>query len=265
MSGKRLTQHTEMDDSDRHFPAAVSPERWREAQQWELAFWNRQNLPSPFWKRLIRPLLVVRGLRAQVSKTTYDDRNEWWRKQFDNYSFLPPSSDNVCELGCGPYTNMRLILEGMQAKHVHCSDPLARSYMSYPNAWLGAAARAARVCVDYHPAEECPYASDYFDLVVMINVLDHVRDARRCLEHAIRITRTGGLLLFGQDLTLATDEQPGNPGHPFILNHQQLEPVLLSRFKPVLKRIVPRAEVSEPEMHYGALVFAGRKLSADHL
>ena len=78
----------------------------------------------------------------------------------------------------------------------------------------------------------------------------------RALEQAIRITRTGGLL---------TDEQPANPGHPFVLNHQQLEPVLLSRFKPVLKRIVPRAEVSEPEMHYGALVFAGRKLSADHL
>jgi hypothetical protein len=116
MSRKRLTQHTEMDDSDRHFPAAVSPERWREAQQWELAFWNRKNLPSPFWKRLIRPLLVVLGLRA-----------------------------------------------------------------------------------------------------------------------------------------------------PFILNHQQLEPVLLSRFKPVLKRIVPSVELSEPEMHYGALVFAGRQLSADHL
>jgi ubiquinone/menaquinone biosynthesis C-methylase UbiE len=137
--------------------------------------------------------------------------------------------------------------------------------MNYRNAWLAVAARAARVCVDYHPAEECPYASDYFDVVVMINVLDHVQDARRCLEQAIRITRTDGLLLFGQDLTLATDEQPANPGHPFVLNHQQLEPLLLSRFKPVLKRIVPRVELSEPEMHYGALVFAGRKLGTDHL
>ena len=42
-------------------------------------------------------VLVVLGLRAPVSKSkTYDDRNEWWCKQFNNYSFLPASSAATC-------------------------------------------------------------------------------------------------------------------------------------------------------------------------
>ena len=172
---------------------------------------------------------------------------------------LPKRIDNACELGCGPYTNMRLIAQRVEINHVHCSDPLAAEYVTYPNAWLADACRAGKVSVDFHPAEECPYRSDFFDLVVMINVLDHVRDADLCLREAMRITAPGGYFVFGQDLTAADDRHPSNPGHPVLVTHEQLLPVVERTTDRVLCRIVPREEMHEPAMHYGALIYVGRK------
>jgi hypothetical protein len=56
------------------------------------------------------------------------------------------------------------------ALYIHLSAPLAPHYVHFPHAWLAEAYRSGRVIVDFHPAEECPYRSDFFDLVVMIFV-----------------------------------------------------------------------------------------------
>jgi SAM-dependent methyltransferase len=243
----------------RSFPPAVSEERWSEAQQWERAFWNRQNVPPPWWKRLLRPLLVLVGLRPPKEEIAYDDRNVWWKQQFDGYAMLPWRIDALCELGCGPYTNTRLIIEGREVGSIVCSDPLAATYVTYENAWLARAYREKRITIDTNPCEVCPLPSDAFDVVVMINVLDHVRDPKRCLEQAMRITKPGGLFVFGQDLTSEEDEQPGNPGHPFTVHHEQVLPVLGSAFDQVFLKMVPREELDEPAMHYGAMCYVGRK------
>lgn len=237
----------------------VDRERWRAAQEWELAFWRRQNIPPPLWKRLLRPLLVLVGLRPRRGPQTFDDRNHWWKSAFDGYGDLPESFENVCELGCGPYTNMRLILAGRRAQHVHLSDPLAREYLNFPRAWLANAYREHQVAVDFHAAEECPFRDDYFDLTVMINVLDHVRDPLGCLEQAIRITKPSGYFLLGQDLTGPEDRKPSNPGHPILLTHEQLDLVLKGRFQVVRRKILSREEGLEPEMHYGTYIFVGVK------
>jgi hypothetical protein len=43
-----------------------------------------------------------------------DDWHHWWKEQFDNYQAIPHSLNNVLEVGCGPYTNLRVILEDRQ-------------------------------------------------------------------------------------------------------------------------------------------------------
>jgi SAM-dependent methyltransferase len=240
---------------------AVPRERWQRAQEWELAFWNRQNVPAPLWKRMIRPLLVALGLRPPKQLTAFDDRNHWWKAQFDGYRQIPLKLDRVCELGCGPYTNVRLFLEGRTVEYVHCSDPLAKEYIGYPNAWLASAHRRGTVSVAFHTAEDCPYRSDYFDCVILINVLDHVMDAHRCLAEALRITRPGGYFVFGQDLTEAGGKTPANPGHPIVLDHQALVPTLDAGCEPVFHHLVPRELVAQPDLHYGALAYVGRKRS----
>ena len=240
-------------------PRHVSEERWLRAQQWERQFWDRQNVPPPLWKRALRPLLVAAGLRPRAQRSPLDDRNHWWAQQFDGYRILPRDLESICELGCGPYTNTRLILEGREARHVHCSDPLAATYVTYERAWLARAHRAGRIAVDFHSAEETVYRSDCFAVTVLINVLDHVRDPWRCLSEAMRITAPGGLLVFGQDLTGPGDQRPNNPGHPFTFSLEDLEPVLEDNFDCLHRRMVPRSEVDEPQLHYGALAWIGRK------
>ena len=248
-----------MSDKSREMPA-VSAERWQQAQAWELQFWNRQNIPSPIWKRLLRPFLVAAGLRLPLpSSAQLDDRNLWWMRQFEEYNALPRTAKNVCELGCGPYTNIHLISNRVDIKYIHCSDPLAPHYIKYPRAWVAEASREGRVSVDFHAAEDCPYKSDYFDITVMINVLDHVRDPARCLREAMRITAPEGYLVFGQDLTGQDDSHPSNPGHPILVDQGELLSLLREEFREVVVKIVPREEMHEPDMHYGALVYIGRK------
>ena len=253
--------------SSKHFYTPLTPvseKRWRQAQQWEKAFWDRQNIPSVWWKRLLRPLLVLVGLRSPLEQQVFDDRNHWWKEKFNNYKNIPDQFNNVCELGCGPYTNVRLIAQNCKIKYIFCSDPLARQYITYKYAWLAQAYRSGFVSVDFHPAEECPYKTNYFDLTIMINVLDHVSDPLECLQEAIRITAPSGYLLFGQDLTQDGYQRPSNPGHPFTFSHQQLERILKHACQTIFYNIVPHAEMMEPDMHYGALVFIGRKREDDN-
>lgn len=249
-----------MKESTPALPPSISSERWRQAQAWERQFWDRQNIPPARWKRLLRPALVLVGLRPPLPATApeHDDRNHWWARQLDGYSMLPDAIGDVCELGCGPYTNTRLIVRGRSVGSICCSDPLAVRYLTYERAWLSQAWQARAVAVACHPAEHCPYPDDRFDVTVLINVLDHVFDPAACLAEAVRITKPSGLFVFGQDLTGPDDAQAANPGHPFGLTHEQLEPCLAS-LETVYSRIVPRSEMHEPGMHYGALAYVGRK------
>jgi len=237
----------------------VSAQRWYQAQSWELAFW-RDGQRKRAWKRLVWPL-VAPGLRAIDWKRAWgDDWNHWWKRLFDNYRFLPTSVGDYVELGCGPFTNTRLILKGRQASRVVCSDPLARSYVSFSGRWLAEAYAAKRIEIDDHPIEETPFTPESFDVVVMINVLDHVRDANLCMRNAIGLLRTGGYFLLGQDLS---DEQdlathPYDVGHPIRLRLEDLEPYLAG-LEPVLRKDLSRGEGRDPRLHYATLVYAGRK------
>jgi SAM-dependent methyltransferase len=237
----------------------VSAERWREAQRWELALWQ-EGQRKHGWKRLVWPF-VAPALRALNWKCAWgDDWNHWWEDQFEGYRFLPPRLGDYIELGCGPYTNTRLILHEREASRVVCSDPLIRSYITFRGRWLAEAYAAHRLEVDDHAIEESPFAPATFDVVVMINVLDHVRDSDLCIRNAIELLRPGGYFLIGQDLSDAEDlaQHPYDVGHPIRLRREDLEPYL-ARLSAVLRKDLSREEGRDPRLHYATLVYAGQK------
>jgi SAM-dependent methyltransferase len=238
---------------------SVSTERWREAQQWELALW-REGQRKRGWKRIVWPVVAPVLRAVGWRRARGDDWNLWWKDRFDGYRFLPSSLGDCIELGCGPYTNMRLILEGRQASRIVCSDPLARSYINFHGRWLAEAYAAGRVEIDDHPIEEVPFAPGSFDVVVMINVLDHVRDADLCMRNAIGLVRPGGHFLLGQDLSDEQDlaRHPDDVGHPIRLRREDLEPYL-QPLTTVLRKDVSREEGRDPRLHYATLVYAGRR------
>jgi SAM-dependent methyltransferase len=237
----------------------VSPERWSEAQEWELELWKEAQTKRG-WKRLVWPVAGPVLRRLDPIRASGDDWNRWWRQRFDHYRFLPQSLGDCVELGCGPYTNIRLILEGRDAGRVVCSDPLSRSYVTFRGRWLASSHASGRIEIDDHPIEECVFPAESFDLVVMINVLDHVRDADTCLRKAVEVCKPGGVFVLGQDLSDESDvaRHPHDVGHPIRLRREDLEPYL-DAFETLHRRDLSRDEGRAPELHYGTLVYAGRK------
>jgi ubiquinone/menaquinone biosynthesis C-methylase UbiE len=123
--------------------------------------------------------------------------------------------------------------------------------------------REAGCILDDHSLEALPCSSNYFDLAVMINVLDHVQNAHKCMENLVNIVRPGGLLIVGQDLSNQEDmevlrKDAGAVGHPIKLDDEWFEP-FLKGFEPVVKKILSRKQGRVPSHHYGTLIFAGRK------
>ena len=240
----------------------VTHERWEAAQEWERRQWVRtQQLRARYGKNFIWRLLSSFRL---VSKYRGDDWNDWWKQQFDGYRFLPKVIRNALEVGCGPYTNLRLMLDTTRFEHIYLSDPLIRTYVHFKLTFVAEMYKTAGCVLDDHPLEELPFASEYFDLVVMINVLDHVKDAKRCMENLLRVIQPGGILILGQDLTndedlLALKEDEGEVGHPIKLDDSWFRPFLDGNFDPIVKKLLTREHGRAPQHHYGNLIFAGRK------
>jgi SAM-dependent methyltransferase len=241
----------------------VDRARWEQAQQWECRHWVRtQRERARYFKNYIWRALGLAGL---VPKYRGDDWNVWWRKQFDDYRFLPERIHNALEVGCGPYTNVRLMLDRCRFDHLYLSDPLIKTYVKFKLTLVAEMYRTAGCVLDDHGLEELPFASDYFDLAVMINVLDHVQDAAACMQNLIRVIKPGGILIVGQDLTNEEDlalltDYDGLVGHPIRLDHEWFVPYLRKQFSPIIDKMLSRHEGRAPEHHYGNLIFAGRKL-----
>jgi SAM-dependent methyltransferase len=245
----------------------TSMENWQKAQEWEKNHWVRQRkIGSKYGKDLIWKILSVIGL---MPKYRGDDANYWWASQFDNYNFLPDEINNAIELGCGPYTNIRLIIEKCTPRHLFLSDPLIKTYINFKQSFVGKIHRQGLCILDDHPIEECPFAPNYFDLVVLINVLDHVQDAHICINNAINITKPGGILLVGQELSNKDDIEKynkkygaygGDIGHPIRIGHDWLDAFLNNGFENIIKKILSREIGRDPEIHYGTYIFAGEKL-----
>ena len=239
---------------------SVDKNRWESAQKWELEFWqkaeNKTGLKGMAFK-LARPFLAAIHSR----RASGDDWNEWWAKQFDNYSFLPTHVGQYIELGCGPYTNTRLVMKGRTADRAVCSDPLADEYVKFEGRWLAEAYKKGQVEVDSHPIEELPFEPGTFDVVVIINVLDHVMDADLCMKNAIALLKPGGYFVFGQNL--ANPEETGKhewfeQGHPIRLTPKDVEPHL-EGLEPVINKTLPP---NDPPLHLGMLIYVGRAPAA---
>ena len=238
---------------------SVSHERWLEAQAWECELWETSQYKRG-WRRLAWPVLKLALRAVRWRRAWGDDWNHWWADRFDGYAFLPADLGDYIELGCGPYTNTRLILSGRTARRTVCSDPLAARYVTFRDRWLSKAHREGLVEIDTHPIEDLPFEPATFDVVVMNNVLDHVQDAGLCLERATGLLRAGGIFVLGQDLSDEEDvrRHPYDIGHPIRLAREDVDRHL-EGFETLLRKDLTREQGRDPRLHYSTLVFAGAK------
>jgi len=104
--------------------------------------------------------------------------------------------------------------------------------------------------------EDLPYKDGQMDLIVCINVLDHVNNYESCMSEMSRVLKSGGILILGQDLTNAEDlmncpETVSDIGHPIKVDHALLDDTLSRSFEALSRNILSREEGRNPKAHYG--------------
>ena len=231
--------------------ARVNRARWEEAQRYERRSW------------------MEHGRRA------LSDRNEYHRERFAGYAPLRGRRfGRGIELGSGPYTNLRLILEHCRIDEIHVLDPLIGDYVGHPfcryrngrlggilrqspgrlpayirhprelvrtsindwrvGGWLGRpVTTVASMIEDYAP-------SGPFDLVVMINVLEHCQDAERVLSKIDEILVPGGVLVYHDKMYRAQAVREllrvlYDAGHPLRVDQSVVDGFLARSFTPLMR------------------------------
>lgn len=241
----------------------VDERRWSDAQRYERKTW------------------MELGLRQS------DDRNREHVARFGGYEALRGRTfQRAIELGCGPFTNMRLILEIAEVDEVHLLDPLVLDYVEHPlcryrggrlgglpgpvtllrlltsgNPFRKAREIASAVRVGgfsgrpvvLEPSTIEEFMTDRrFDLVVMINVIEHCRDLNGVLEKIDRLLEPGGVFVFhdrlwNPDALESTLETLYDAGHPLRVGRGVVTDYLETRFEALAS--VENAEVADAGGH----------------
>lgn len=227
----------------------VDQRRWAEAQHYERNTWLEKGL------------------------SLISDRNEHHGEFFVSYAPLRGRVfERSIELGCGPFTNMRLILEYCHVGEIYLLDPLLSDYMAHPFCRYRGG-RLGGVFKDfpswrglYHPWQfarglanayrigkwhgrpvrlvtspiETFHSNERFDLVVMVNVLEHCQDAEVVLNKILALLKPNGVFVYADKQYTADEIQRLSTliydvGHPLHVDQKVIEQFLGEYFEPLLR------------------------------
>ncbi len=200
---------------------SVPLERWQYAQGYEAYTWLTQG----------------------VNLT--EDRNTEHADMFDNYKSLPIDLGHVIELGCGPFTNMRHIIPGRQARTIALLDPLASSYFNHPHCAyidktiIGQAAQVIPFAIEDYDLRLLYAQIDHppggrYNTVIMINVLSHCRDIDKVFKWFDDHLKRGGYLVFHEPARDINPLEWFDVGHPLSYTQAVIDD-FLSGYEPVYK------------------------------
>lgn len=184
-------------------------------------YYNQQNgIIAVAQQRWLAAQEVERRTWFSLFPNFHDDRSLEHRQLFDDYRAVPLQCGDVLEIGCGPFTQSRCILNGRSIQSLTLLDPLLAEYLDHPHcSYKGGHFYGQQIHLLNLPAEKLP-TSLSFDLVICINVLEHVQDARIVIERLLAAIRPGGYLILGEQC-----HDNCHPSNEFNLAH----PVMIKR------------------------------------
>jgi|SRR5665213_1965266 len=129
--------------------------------------------------------------RARGNKLSVLDKlNPWRFKYFDR--FIPGWEGlEVLDIGCGAgFTAEFLAKRGARVSGIDPIEHALRAARSH--------AKTKNLAIEYLQgrAERLPYADATFDIVLCVDVLEHVGSLEKSLQEAGRVLKPGGYLLF---------------------------------------------------------------------
>lgn len=183
----------------------VTHERWKLAQKYERKTWMENS-----WIN--------------------DDRNHEHLERFDFLKSIKESNiKEIIELGCGPFTNMRLISNILKPEKITLLDPLISEYLNHPNCAYKTGSLNGYDVNLICSSIEISDIRNTFDAVVMINVIEHCFDVDSIFYKIESILKKNGYFIFSDvyfsDVKLlATNIY--DAGHPLRLSKNKLEKLL---------------------------------------
>lgn len=202
----------------------VDINRWKEAQKYEKTTWLNHALNFS------------------------NDRNDFHFNKFNQYFELLDyfknnnitKLTNICELGCGPFTNVRLLLPmliNVDIENIDLIDPLIIDYLSHPHcSYQNQIMNGYPVNLINSPIEDLPINKKY-DLIIITNVLEHCYDVKQIFNNILSLLSSNGILIFSDVFftkntikTIVTNTY--DIGHPIRLSEGILNE-FLSYFKPI--------------------------------
>lgn len=224
----------------------VSIDRWKLAQDAERHHWL--------------------DLRAHMR----EDRNMDHAFMYDRYSALAGRTfEDAIELGCGPFTNMRVVAQVCTIRRLTLLDPLIEDYLGHPNCHyrdgalaldgggrLPVAERVALPIEQFQPARQ-------YDLVVMLNVIEHCYNVPVIFRKIWDMTSAGGVILFhdryfDHEQVTAEAERTYDAAHPLKVDRKLIDG-FMGRFEAVFLRTVTTRGHARYSATGDQVYFVGRK------
>jgi SAM-dependent methyltransferase len=201
---------------------------------------------------------------------------------------------SAIELGCGPFTNLRIIGDVSRVGTCDLLDPLIESYLTHPGCRYTAnrlrvdrtrmaqATRSRlrqRLCLDgltvsgtipvgrliAGPIEEMPLDRTY-DLVVMENVVEHCYDVEAVLSNILSILSDRGILVihdryYDSDQVRDRVNRIYDAAHPLRVDRRQVEAFMADEFEPLFTRTsTVAAEFRGVDVTAETYYFIGRRV-----
>lgn len=265
------------EENDQHYfqnekgVSKVSKERWIKAQACEKNHW------------------FVRG------KKTSNDRNDYHLKHFYQFKNLKNKNfKSVIEIGCGPFTNIRLIAKKCRIENSTLLDPMLNEYLSHPfssfnrnyifsefSTLMGKIVRKVFPPAYKHylslfsnktriikllnlPAEEIP-TNESYELVIMINVIEHCYDAELVFQNILEITKNGSYFIFEDKLLENSDIKNAlansyDAAHPLKVDKNLIRHFLEANFTTIYEKTQTTSAIFGGEEHLSEdLYFIGMR------
>lgn len=158
--------------------------------------------------------------------------------------------DKILDIGCGPWGLISYIDKGDR----YGLDPLMDYFSKEFNL-------PQNIKFLKGTAENIPFKDDFFDLVIITNVLDHVRNPFKIIKEIKRVLKNGGFLFFTVDcygplyrFYRILKEKVGleDPYHPFTFIARQIKEIIsLNNFEIIastnnLKYLHPKWKEDQP-------------------
>jgi hypothetical protein len=252
----------------------VSVERWQKAQYAERKHW------------------------MQLGRSVANDRNDDHSQHFDHYSALQGVKlSSVIEMGCGPFTNLRLIATKCTVEKCTLLDPLIESYLKHANCtytrqWLFLTnienfptkigrqlTKLVRQVVKQFkigrklpitqliatPIETMPTDSHY-DLTILINVIEHCYDIQTVFDNILKVTDRYIIFhdkYYDHATVAETVQIQYDAAHPLRVDRKVIDTFLEEHFTPLYRVINDQIGIVEDiETTWQAIYYIGERKSA---